>query len=176
MPTTPRAVYDKRREHHAARTKSRGRCTCKGGVGHKRCRKKRPLQPTRAACLLQGALDHKPYDGKMTSRNSNEMRRSRHRKPFARRLSAQLGRTSADNAGNERARRIGRGSNGGKKLISQPKQRPWRAPIDRHNPDSLNLAQLTPKHARTPIRIILEARNAADDTHARPSTELAIAR
>ena len=66
---------------------------------------------------------------------------------ITRRLSAQLGRASADNAGNERARRVGRGRDNGKELVSKPKQRPWRAFVNRYQPDDLNLSKLTPKHA-----------------------------
>ncbi len=112
----------------------------------------------------------------MAARDGDKMRRSRHRKPVARRLGAQLGRTTADDTGYERTRRVGRRRDGRKQPISQPKQRPRRALIDRHNPNGFNLAHLASEHARAPIRIVLKARNAADNTHMRPGTKLTVAR
>ena len=92
----------------------------------------------------------------MATRNGDEMRRSRHRKPITRRLGAQLGRTTADDTGYERPRRVGRRHDGRKQPISQPKQRPRRALIDRHNPNGFNLAHFASEHARAPIRIVLK--------------------
>ena len=112
----------------------------------------------------------------MAARDGDKMRRSRHRKPVARRLGAQLGRTTADNTGYERTRRVGRRRDGRKQPISQPKQRPWRAIVDRNQPNDFNLTKLAPKHARAPIRIILKARNSTDSTNMRASAEFTITR
>ncbi len=83
----------------------------------------------------------------MAARYGDKMRSSRHRKPFARRLGAQLSRTTADNTGYERTRRVGRRRDRRKQPISQSKQRLRRALIDRHNPNGFNLARLASKHA-----------------------------
>ena len=147
MPTTPGAVGDKRRRHHAARAHGRGRGARKDGIGSEGQHQQSPLQPTRETRLLQGALNHKPHDGKMAARNGDKMCGARYRKPITRRLGTQLGRASADNAGNERARWIGRGRDNGKELVSKPRQRPWRALVDRYQPDDFNLSKLAPKHA-----------------------------
>lgn len=112
----------------------------------------------------------------MAARDGDKMRRSRHRKPVARRLGAQLGRTTAGDTGYERTRRVGRSRDGRKQPISQPKQRPRRALIDRHNPNGLNLAHLASEHARSSIRIVLKTRNATDNTHVRPDLELTVKR
>ena len=146
MPTTSSAVGDKRRRHHAARAHGRGRSARKGSIGHKRYRQKRPLQSTRAASLLQGALNHKANDCQVTSRDSDEMRRSRHRKPIARRLSAQLGRAATDNAGYKGARRVSRRGYYRKQRVSQARQWPGMAIFDRYDPNGLDLTQLTAKH------------------------------
>ena len=124
MPTTPGAVGDKRRRHHRARAHGRGRSARKDGIGSEGQHQQPPLKPTRETRLLQGTLNHKPHDGKMTARNGDEMCGARYRKPFARRLGAQLGRAPTDNAGDERARRIGRGRDNGKEFVSKPRQRP----------------------------------------------------
>ena len=92
----------------------------------------------------------------MAARDGDKMRRSRHRKPVARRLGAQLGRTTADDTGYERTRRVGRSRDGRKQPISQPKQRSRRALIGRHNPNDFNLAHLASEHARSSIRIVLK--------------------
>ena len=84
------------------------------------------------------------------------MRRSRHRKPVARRLGAQLGRTTAGDTGYECTRRVGRRRDGRKQPISHPKKRPRRVLIDRQNPNGFNLAHLTSEHARSSIRIVLK--------------------
>ena len=147
MPTTSGAVGDKRRRPHAARARGRGRGARKDGIGNKSQHQQSPLQPTREACLLQGALKHKPHDGKMAARDGDERCGARYRKPIARRLGAQLGRASTDNAGNELARWIGRGRDNGKELVSKPRQRAWRALVDRYQPDDFNLSKLAPKHA-----------------------------
>ena len=92
----------------------------------------------------------------MAARDGDKMRRSRQRKPVARRLDAQLGRTAADDTGYERTRRIGRRRDGRKQPISQSKQRPRRVFIDRHNPNGFNLAHLASEYARSSIRIVLK--------------------
>ena len=112
----------------------------------------------------------------MAARDGDKMRRARHRKTVARWLGAQLGRTTADDTGYERTRRVGRRRNGRKQPISQPKQRPRRALIDRYQPDDLHFSKLASKHARAPIRIVLKARNSTDSTYMRTGVELAIAR
>ena len=147
MPTTSGAVGDKRHRHHTARAHGRGRGARKDGIGSEGQHHQPPLQPTRETRLLQGALNHKPHDGKMTARNGDKMCGARYRKPIARRKGTQLGRASADNAGNERARWIGRGRDKGKELVSKPKQRPRRTLVDRYQPDDFNLSKLAPKHA-----------------------------
>ena len=147
MPTTPGAVGDKRRRHHRARAHGRGRSASKNGIGSEGQHQQPPLKPTRETRLLQGALNHKTDDGKMAARDGDEMCGARYRKPIARRLGTQLGRASADNAGNERARWIGRGRDNGKELVSKSRQRAWRALVDRYQPDDFNLSKLAPKHA-----------------------------
>ena len=147
MTTTSGAVRDKRRRHHAARAHGRRRSARKDGIGSKGQHQQPPLQPTREACLLQGALNYKPDDGKMAARDGDEMCGARYRKPIARRLGAQLGRASTDNAGNERARWIGLGRDNGKELVPKPSQRPRRTLVDRYQPDDVNLSKLAPKHA-----------------------------
>ena len=112
----------------------------------------------------------------MAARDGDKMCRSRHRKPVARRLGAQLGRTTADDTGYERTRRVGRRRDGRKQPISQPKQRPRRTLIDRHNPNGFNLTHLASEHARSSICIVLKTRNATDNTHVRPDLELTITR
>ena len=92
----------------------------------------------------------------MAARDGDKMCRTRHRKPVARLLGAQLGRTTADDTGYERTRRVGRRRNGRKQLISQPKQRPRRALIDRQNPNGFNLAHLASERSRSSIRIVLK--------------------
>ena len=176
MPATPCAAYNKRREHHTARAHGRRRGARKDGIGSKGQQQQPPLKPTREARLLQDTLNHKPHDGKMAARDGDKMCRSRYRKPVARRLGAQLGRTTADNTGYERTRRVGRRRDGRKQPISQPKQRPRKALIDRHQPDDLHFSKLASKHARAPIRIVLKARNSTDSTYMRTGVELAIAR
>ncbi len=112
----------------------------------------------------------------MAARDGDKMRRSRHRKPIARRLGAQLGRTTADDTGYERTRRVGRRCDGRKQPISQSKQRPRRALIDRHQPDDLHFSKLASKHTRAPIRIVLKARNSTDSTNMRTGAEFTITR
>ena len=147
MPTTSGAVDDKRHRHHTARAHGRGRSARKDGIGSEGQYQQPSLQPTREASLLQGALNHKPNDGKMAARDGDKMCGARYRKQIARRLGTQLGGASADNAGNERARRIGLGRNNGKELVSQPGQRPRKAFVNRYQPDDLNFSKLAPKHA-----------------------------